>query len=75
MWGKSEAHLKGGTTISTREAVIVDNVTIIPIPPYILDNHGPVTIRMDVMKVNKTSFLVSIDRIIRFGTGSELVDM
>ena len=75
MWGISEDHLKGKTIRSTPEAVIVDDVTITPIPPYILDNHGSVTIGMDVMKVNKTPFLGFIGRIIRFGTGSELVDM
>lgn len=75
MWGVSEAHLKGKTTRSRPDPVIVDVMSITSIPPYILEQHGSITIGMDVMKVNKASFLVSISRVIRFGTGSELINM
>lgn len=45
------------------------------IPPEIITNHGLVALMMAVVKVNKVPFLVSISRVLKFGTANEMWDM
>ena len=72
IWGPNVAHLKGKTTRSRPDAVQITAETITPIPPYIHQAHKELTLCIDVMKVNKIPFLVSITQVIRFGTTTEL---
>ena len=72
IWGISEAHLKGKTTRTRGDAVIMNDIEITTIPPHILEHHKNIIIGMDITKVNKIPFLATISRVIKFGTGSEL---
>ena len=72
IWGPSEANLKGKSTENQANKVILNSITIMAIPPDIITNHGQVVLGMDVVKINKLPFLVSISRVLRFRTASEL---
>ena len=72
IWGPSVANLKGKTTRSRPDPVNIGAATITLIPPHILEHHKEVTIGVDVMKVNNIPFMVSISRVIKFGTATEL---
>ena len=41
---------------------------MVPIPATIMDHYRKVVLHVDVMKVNKIPFLVTISRAIKFGT-------
>ena len=60
IWGPSVASMKGRNTRSAPDAVKVDSSTITSVPPHIATHHIRVSIGIDVMKVNKIPFLVSI---------------
>ena len=75
IWRPSETNLKGKSTETQTSTVILNSITIMPIPPEIIANHGQVVLGMDVVKVNKVPFLVYISRILRFGTATELRDL
>lgn len=55
--------------------MILNGDIIMAIPPEIIINNGQVVLNMDMVKVNKVPFLVSISRILRFGTTTELWDL
>lgn len=45
---------------------------ILPVPLYVLDNYRTVTLKTDVVKINKVSFLVTTSRILRLATTAEM---
>ena len=65
IWGKDMGILKGETTRKQPSKV---RVQLLAVPPAILDRYKVVTIGVDVMKVNKVPFLVSISTNVLFGT-------
>ena len=75
MWGPSVPSMKGKTTRSSPDSVDINVEHITIIPPYILENHANIVICVDVMKVNKVPFLVTIGAVVKFGSASELRNM
>ena len=54
MWRPCEAHLKGKTTRTGEGAAIVDETTITPIPPYIIENQSTIVIGLNVMRYHSS---------------------
>ena len=46
--------------------------TIMPMPLEIINDHGDITIGMDIMFVNGTTFLTTVSRAIKLGTATEM---
>ena len=69
IFGPNLGSLKGKTTRRGTEHV---DTTLIPIPIDIVKRYRNITLCVDVMKVNKIPFLVTVSRNIRFGTGEVL---
>ena len=53
----------------------VNEIIITTIPTHIIECLGSVILAVDVMKVDGISFLVSISRVIIFGTATEIANM
>ena len=49
IWGPSTANLKGKTTRSNTDPVVINDETIYPVPIEIMKIHGEITIGMDMM--------------------------
>jgi len=65
VFGLDVPGLQGKTVRSPSQSV---RVNVLPIPVVIMERHRDVTLGVDIMKVNKIPFLVTISRSIRFGT-------
>ena len=72
VWGPSIPNLRGKTTRSKSDVVPLGMMNIAPIPPEIIDNHGTIVLGMDVVKINKIAFLVTISRVIKLVTACEM---
>ncbi len=66
IFGPEIGSLKGKTVRSASE--VVRSGGLVPIPATIMEHYRRVILCVDVMKVNKMPFLVSISRAIKFGT-------
>ena len=75
LWGPSVANLKGKTTRANSDIVKPGVHVITPLPPQVLEFHDIVTLCIDAMKVNGSPFLVSHNRVIKFGTTTEFTNM
>ena len=75
IWGPSTANLKGKTTRSHNEPVVINNEMIHPVPHDIMKLHSNITIGMDVMKVNGVPLLVTISTVLHYAALFELKDM
>ena len=75
IWGPSTVNLKGKSTQTQADVVVLDREIILPIPPMILQNNKDIMIGMDVVKINTVPFLTSISRVAKFGTVTELWDL
>ena len=56
------------------DAVVLNEATTTPIPPHIINNNPSIILGMDVVKVNGIPFLVTISRVIKLGSATELVN-
>ena len=65
IFGPNLGSLKG-KTVRTMPQHVLDNID--PVPPEILDTFGSVTLRIDIMFINKIPFFISISRHIKFIT-------
>ena len=65
MFGPDVSSLKGKTARTHSEQV---RVQVLPIPVVIMERCRNVTLGVDIMKINKIPFLVTISRSMRFGT-------
>ena len=72
IFGPNLGSLKGKTT---RLKPLPVKVNLSPIPSLILDRYCLVILAINVMKVNKIPFLVTISQSIRFGTSEVLPNM
>ena len=72
IWGISVPYLKVKITRRQPDAVEFNTETINPIPPDILEDHEEIIISMDIMNVNKVTFLTTISRGLQFGSATEL---
>ena len=72
IFGKDIMSLKGKTTHSKSKHVPNNKVII---PPSILDRHQNVTICIDIMKVNRIPFFISIARNIQFISAEFIANM
>ena len=66
IFGPELGSLKGKTTRAASDQVRSGGM--IPIPATIMDHYQKVVLLVDMMKVNKMPFLVTISRAINFGT-------
>jgi hypothetical protein len=66
VFGPDPGSLKGNTTRKASDQV--HTVGLVPIPATIMTHYRKVVICVDVMKVNKVPFIVTISREINFGT-------
>jgi hypothetical protein len=66
IFGPDKGSLQGKTTRQGSNQVRSGG--LVPIPATIMEQYGSVTLYIDVMKVNKLPFLVTISRAIKFGT-------
>jgi hypothetical protein len=66
IFGPEKGSLQGKTVRKASDQVISGN--LVPIPATILSHYRRVVLCVDVMKVNKMPFLVTISRAIKFGT-------
>jgi hypothetical protein len=66
IFGPDIGSLKGKTVRQASDQVLSSG--LIPIPALIMDHYRKIILGVDVMKVNKMPFLVSISRAIKFGT-------
>ena len=66
IFGPDVGSLKGKTVRTTSE--MVRSGVLVPIPMTIMDHYQKVILCVDVMKVNKMPFLVTISRALKFGT-------
>jgi hypothetical protein len=66
IFGPDPGSLKGKTTRTASDQVRAGG--LVPIPITILEHYRKVVLCVDVMKVNKMPFLVTISRAIKFGT-------
>jgi hypothetical protein len=71
IFGPNLGSLKGKTTYRAPGHVAGH---IIPVPPAILGAHQNVTVSVDIMYINKVTFLITYSRSIRFGTVEMLPD-
>ena len=62
-----------GKNVRARRVTVPTELT--GIPQQIMDNYGEVTVSIDIMKVNKIPFLVSISDHIHYGTSTAMPDM
>ena len=70
--GPDLGSLKGKTPRTKPPPIRVQHVEI---PPSIMDHYKDVTLSVDIMKVTKIPFLMSISRHIKFGTAGRLDTM
>ena len=63
IWGPSKANLKGKTTRSQGDPVVINDNMVYPVPHDIMRLHSDVTIGMDIMKVNGIPFLMIISTV------------
>jgi hypothetical protein len=66
IFGPDSGSLKGKTVRKASDQVRSGG--LVPIPATIMDHYRRIVLCVDVMKVNKIPFLVSISRAIKFGT-------
>ena len=66
IFGPDRGSLQGKTTRQGSDQV--RSGAMVPIPATIMEHYRSVTLYIDVMKVNKMPFLVTISRAIKFGT-------
>jgi hypothetical protein len=66
IFGPDRGSLKGKTTRDMQDQIRAGG--LVPIPIAIMDHYRKVVLCMDVMKINKMPFLVTISRAIKFGT-------
>ena len=66
IFGPELGSLKGKTTRKASDQVRSGG--LVPIPATIMNHYRKVVLHVDVMKVNKMPFLVTISRAIKFGT-------
>jgi hypothetical protein len=66
IFGPEVGSLQGKTVRTASEMVRYGG--LVPIPATIMDHYRKIILCVDVMKVNKMPFLVSISRAIKFGT-------
>jgi hypothetical protein len=66
IFGPDIGSLKGKTVRTTSD--VVRSGGLVPIPATIMSQYQKVILCVDVMKINKMPFLVSISRAIKFGT-------
>jgi hypothetical protein len=66
IFGPEKGSLQGKTVRKASDQVISGH--LVPIPASILSHYRQVVFCVDVMKVNKMPFLVTISRAIKFGT-------
>jgi Reverse transcriptase (RNA-dependent DNA polymerase) len=71
IFGPNLGSLKGKTTYRAPGHVTGH---IVPVPPAILAAHRNVTVSVDIMYINKVTFLLTYSRSIRFGTVEMLPD-
>ena len=54
--------------------MVLNEATITPIPPHIINNNPSIVLGINAVKVNGIPFLVTISRVIKLGSATELVD-
>jgi len=64
--GPNLGSLKGKTTFKTPGRVTIN--TLDDLPDGMLEEHGNVTLTVDIMYIDKIPFIVTLSRAIRFGT-------
>jgi hypothetical protein len=66
IFGPKKASLEGKTVRQGSDQVRAGG--LVPIPATIMAHYRTVVLSVDVMKINKMPFLVTISRAIKFGT-------
>ena len=64
IWGPSEDNLKGKTTRAKSNPVATGEDVITLLPSQVLEAHGSITLGVDIIEVNGTSFLVTYGRVL-----------